>query len=824
MSLVGFEFITNFHPTNTRVEESTVTLPTVSISYLNDATTTLHGYVREMNASFMRDALIPLEKERAVKLSINLYDFEFDRLAYEVRSLDATRKLSENDITDYTRDGNIINATIHIENLIESDEEYQLIIVVYGKDKPVYFYTRIISSKDGYEKQCITFARNFHNVALSDDPSSIKKYLETNSDSNKDTLYAVNINSSLEQIAYKDFDGEVFGNVDITIADTTSAHTAIAMDFMMYRNADGITEYYNVHEYFRIRYTNDRTYLLDYNRTMEQLLSFESITFDENLVNIGLSNPNVSYLSNETGTIIAFVVDGELYEYNQNERKLYRVFSFVNNNPIDRRRTLNEHRVEILNIDEAGTMDYVVYGYMNAGAHEGECGINLFHFDSATGRSTEQIFIESSDSFEILRANFSELLYETSDNIFYIMVGGTLVQIDLNDMSYTELMTGFKDSRYSVSSSGRYMAYIDTEDVADKIHILDLETYQSFDITAPTGTRLKPMTFMVDDLVYGMVKIDSIVNDGVGTTIYPVKTIVISRIFDGKENKLMTYGKDGYYVTNIRLDGFTLYMDRITIDEGGILTAPIDAVKNSAGEQNQAVPIVLKKSDTKGQEVILTLAALPAKTTLGNVARKDSNIVVVDTTRSISVATASAEDQYYIYYGNKVSLATDNLIRAITEADESMGIVIDSRQHYIWKRGKKSYVNAMSNVTAGTNDANASPTAKAISAILVHEGENVQVHTLLEYGETPMAIIERTLKDVTVLDLTGATLDQTLYYVNVGSPVLGITETGAVAIIGYEPASIIVYDPLVGGRRRIPMQEARDMFEAAGNIFVSYVK
>lgn len=825
MSVVGFEFLTNHKTESLRIEESTVSLPMVNISYLNDATTTLHGYVRAMNASFMRDALIPLEGDRQLNLDINLYGYEFDSIEYEVRSLDAERKLSGNEIKDYKLDNGILSTTIQIENLIEDDEEYQLVIIIHKGEKSVYYYTRIISSTDGYEKQCITFARGFHKAALEGDGESIERYLETSADSNKDTLYNVDIHSSLDQITYKEFDGEVVGRTDITITDTTPVYTTIAMDFLMSRKNGKNPEYYNVHEYFRVRYTTNRTYLLDYSRTMEQILSFETMEFDENLVNIGLSCPQVSYLSNETGTIIAFVANGELYQYNQNERQMKRIFSFIGENHTDKRRILTEHTVRILNIDESGTMDYVVYGYMNAGDHEGECGINLFHYDSLSGKSTEQIFIESGDSYEILRANFSELLYETSNNVFYILVGGTLVSIDLSDMSYTEIMSDLKESQYSVSDSGRYLAYIEEEDVAKTIHIVDLETYAGFDINSPAGCLLKPLTFMDDDLVYGVVNKDTIVNDGVGTIIYPSQQIVISRITDKKESQLMSYKKSGYFVSDIVLDGYTLYLDRITIDDGTIYVAEQDAIKNSSGEQNQAVPIELKKSPIKGQEVILTLAKLPAKETLGKVDMVDSDIVVGDVTRSISVTTANMQEQYYVYYGNKVSLATDSLIRAITEADDSMGVVIDSRQHYIWKRGKKSYVNAMSNVSAGTSDESASATAKAISAILVHEGENVQVHAMLEYGETPLSIIERTLKDVTVLDLTGASLDQVLYYINVGSPVLGVLgENEAIVIIGYEASSIVVYDPNIGGRRRIPIQEARNAFENAGNIFVSYVK
>ena len=45
-----------------------------------------------------------------------------------------------------------------------------------------------------------------------------------------------------------------------------------------------------------------------------------------------------------------------------------------------------------MNMDESGNMDFVVYGYMNRGSHEGECGISLYHYDRDLGQAREQIF------------------------------------------------------------------------------------------------------------------------------------------------------------------------------------------------------------------------------------------------------------------------------------------------------------------------------------------------------------------------------------------------------------------------------------------------
>ena len=149
------------------------------------------------------------------------------------------------------------------------------------------------------------------------------------------------------------------------------------------------------------------------------------------------------------------------------------------------------------------------------------------------------------------------------------------------------------------------------------------------------------------------------------------------------------------------------------------------------------------------------------------------------------------------------------MISAIASADENMGIVLDNTPKYIWKRGRKSYQNPIEGIAVGSSDSEASGSARALSALLVHAGENVQVHTLLESGETPISILSKTLKDYDILDLTGASLEQTLYYVSQGIPVYAYTgEDSAVLIVGYDSSSITYFDPMTSSNSKMGITEA----------------
>ena len=109
--------------------------------------------------------------------------------------------------------------------------------------------------------------------------------------------------------------------------------------------------------------------------------------------------------------------------------------------------------------------------------------------------------------------------------------------------------------------------------------------------------------------------------------------------------------------------------------------------------------------------------------------------------------------------------------------------------------------------------------------MLVRKGENAEINALLGRGETPVSIISNALKDALVLDLSGCSLSQVLYYVSHDAPVYARTgPKDAVLIIGYDATSIVVYHSDVDRYARMSMEDASKLFENAGNIFISYVE
>ena len=85
--------------------------------------------------------------------------------------------------------------------------------------------------------------------------------------------------------------------------------------------------------------------------------------------------------------------------------------------------------------------------------------------------------------------------------------------------------------------------------------------------------------------------------------------------------------------------------------------------------------------------------------------------------------------------------------------------------------------------------------------------------------------LQQNLENVQVLDLTGCSLTNVLYYPDREIPVLALLEDGnAVLITGFNERNVVLMDPQTGQVTRMGLNDAAAWFEENGNMFVSYVE
>ena len=371
----------------------------------------------------------------------------------------------------------------------------------------------------------------------------------------------------------------------------------IVLDYVVTRvGQNGQSEYYNVEEYYRVRYTNTRMYLLNFERTMEEIFRGENDSISGNSILLGIRSKDVEYQTNESGKVVTFVQEGELWSYNQEANTLAKVFSFRGYEGVDDRENYGEHDIKIVNIDEAGSIDYIVYGYMNRGIHEGTVGIAVYHYDSLANTNEEQVFIPSSQSYEVMKSELGQLMYVTESGAFYIMVDGNVYGIDLNSLDTKVLVEGLSDEAVAISESNRFLAWVDPSAVrgSDTIHMIDFVTEKVTDVTGSASDYVKPLGFMQEDFVYGVAKSADVVVDAAGNTLFPMYQVKIMDTSSEEHEILKTYEKPGYYVQNITISGYTIYLNRIQNNGTAYVDADQDMIMNREGDSLKVVDIATK--------------------------------------------------------------------------------------------------------------------------------------------------------------------------------------------------------------------------------------
>ena len=587
LAVIIFSFMTNQTNEDLTTEMSEATLPVLTLYDGKTAINELYGYTEKMDAASMRDTITTIREDRLLPVTVKTYQTAVDKISYEIRSLDAKRLIANADVTSYTENKGMISMELPIQNLLEENEEYLLVIQLESGDRMIYYYTRIIESQNSYVSECIDFVRQFNDTTFdSEKAASLSTYMEKTTGDNT-TLQYVTLNNSLNQVSWAEFHGTRLTTPVPSVKEITPTYNVIVLDYVVTRvGQNGQSEYYNVEEYYRVRYTNTRMYLLNFERTMEEIFRGENDSISGNSILLGIRSKDVEYQTNESGKVVTFVQEGELWSYNQEANTLAKVFSFRGYEGVDDRENYGEHDIKIVNIDEAGSIDYIVYGYMNRGIHEGTVGIAVYHYDSLANTNEEQVFIPSSQSYEVMKSELGQLMYVTESGAFYIMVDGNVYGIDLNSLDTKVLVEGLSDEAVAISESNRFLAWVDPSAVrgSDTIHMIDFVTEKVTDVTGSASDYVKPLGFMQEDFVYGVAKSADVVVDAAGNTLFPMYQVKIMDTSSEEHEVLKTYEKPGYYVQNIAISGYTIYLNRIQNNGTAYVDADQDMIMNRAGD------------------------------------------------------------------------------------------------------------------------------------------------------------------------------------------------------------------------------------------------
>lgn len=809
-----------------RIEETTGEQTKIPVVYMQQDglwINELHGYRTRMSDVSMRDTILQMPEDNVLHLRIDTEE-TVKSVSYEIISLAGEMEVAKGEGSVETASEGSCEASVAVTNNLARGTDHILVLCVNAGGEDIYYYSRLANFADAHVSECMAYVQELH--AITRDATRSNELLgkmEPASGGDNTAPWKVTIHSSLEQICWGGFVCEEVREPQISIKEITNSYSVYVLEYPVVYKNDGTPEYYNVREYYRVRYAGDQLYLLDFERTLSEIFTGESQA-GEDQINLGIREPEVDYASNQAGTVLCFVQEGDLWSCDLAKDQMVRVFSFrdpaIENTSMsaDEQGNYGEHEIRTIRVDENGSIDFIVYGYMNSGWHAGEVGISVCHFDSVDGVVKELLFLPQSKSYQQLKENVGNLMYLSDAGAFYFSAGTAVYRADLSSGKIKVL---FDDVRrnFQVSENGRFLVWTDQSagSYAQVMHVTDLENESTADIPAGEGKYLQPLGFLGTDFLFGTANADD-VKKGARQNIFPMETVSIVDA-SSPEEIMKTYDGDGELFTSVQISSEgSVTLGRVHDNGGSYSATDPFSIKNQDLLKEGRVGIVYLDSPDKKTEIGLKLSGMMGESVEQIIpewnASTDSTIVELPEDVFVS--------SYYVYAKGKVIQGTADVAQAVRMADANGGVVVDAEQRYIWNRAKMLAQNKIDLQDAGGS----SETAKALNVMLAAMGAQAKdTDSLLSSGKEPYDILKEAEGDGLLLNLSGCNLDEILYYIGRGVPAYAVSEDGVpVLVYGYDSANVQIYLPADGSTKQLSLAEASDLFAAQGNIFYVYQK
>lgn len=801
---------------------SEATLPILYYEYDGEYVNPTYGYTSEADASCMRSSILPLDEERMLSVALEKYNAEILSVTYEVRSLDMERLIQNGNVQNMEESGQYLNGSVKIKDLLEDDEEYLLIFHVELENfKDVQYYSRIKNGSYELMETCTGFAKDFHYATL--DPNNdypITQYLETDTSRKENSLAYVDIHSKYKKVIWDGMPVTESQKPTISYLEVEKDVISLQMDYQVsYTNENGESEKYQVKDYFRVRKTNIRNYLLDYERTAERIFNNDNEVFTATGINLGIQWQDIPYMSNEEGNVVNFIVSDELWCYDVAQNKLSKVFSFKNGN--DKRGLHDEFEIQMVNLEDSGSMDFIVKGYMNRGRHEGETGVAVMRYNNLTNTTEELLFIESSECSDVLAQTVGELIYISYDDKMYLSFSGDIFSIDLNTKSVEILTEDLQAGDYLISREGDMIAWQHGEDRYSStcITTMDMKTGIRYTYTADEGEYLRPLGFSSNDFIYGVCAETDVTEDFAGNTLFPMYRV---EIVDSKGDLIrdFDYLSKNKYVVSANMQNNRINLQCISKNEDGTYTEALaEAITSSEEEVVNSISLTEVKHDVKKIEMAFRFETKAE----GKMKLITPKQVIFEDNRTL-VLTKEENRNFHAYGRGSVTGVYEEIRDAVQTAYGDMGVVTDYKGQVVWDRGNRKTRSVLT-LANGTEPVEAADSLEAaLRLLLEQDGVYTDVRSALDNGRSAYQILQQNSQKQAE-NFTGCNLSSVLYYISEGRYVLAMTDaSSAEIIVGYDAQNIFLLDPLTGTTTKMGQKDAAAKYEACGNVFFSFLK
>lgn len=801
--------------------------PLITIKKDNSTINMLHGYSTNMAANLVRESVIPLGTDKTFAVQFGKGGPEIKKLNYELREFVGNTLIESNSISVFEENEDKKSARIKLNSQLTSGKEYAVkITLITSKSQKIYYYQRIKIYDVEHLKEILDFIQYFQNTIINKNKAEdIIKYLEPLSNADNSSLSYVNIHSSFDLVCWGKLKPVILTDIIPTVKEVYQDSASVELNYYIEAKVAGATERYHVTEFYRVAYSPDRMYLRNYERHMEAIFDTSLASLSKSEFKLGItSDKSVNYIAGEDPKKLAFIRNKDLYFYDMKKNEITRVFSFKKEEPNYLRDYYDQHDIRLLDMDKEGNIHFLVYGYMNRGQYEGRVGVILYHYIRAEQRIEEMVYIPAEEPYQSLKENIGELCYINANNIFYIQMYDTIYAYNLTTGKISEIATDIRKNQVVMLKDIDYAVWQENSNLkkSKNISIMNLESGKTESISAENGYNIRLLDMIDNNIIYGFVREDDITSSIDGSIFAPLSTVNIASV---DKTILKNYKKKNYYVTGITVKDNVVELRRVKKSANGTYeSASKDYIMNQEESKTAIIDVHSRVSEQALTEYYMSL---PTGFVMEKVPKSlyTTNTII---SKDPTIRLPEREQKhlyYYPYIPGGIAGAYEKAADAIEKARDGIGVVVNSNQQLVWERGIRlpSYsISRLKDLPWSPSSSNT--VASCLKLVLEYQGITVSMNQLNTDNSSAYDIFKKHSK-YTPVRLTGITLDDALYYVSEGRPVIAMTDSKkAVIIYGYDAFNIMVIDPTTSIVRKMGIQDSTNLFDKAGNVFLSYLE
>lgn len=306
-------------------------------------------------------------------------------------------------------------------------------------------------------------------------------------------------------------------------------------------------EYWDFSENYIIKESNGALNIIDYSREgNRKSMPYFREESQQWVLDEGAYKNEAKTITSPNGRYVAAVYNNRIWLLDKNYNELKKVFAFDNPDGDYFRDESKEFGIKILNTDDKGNIDYLVYGHMASGDFAGYNGILFSNFNNRRMNNEAQAFLSLPNDFKELSYYIEKVSYYSNKRQeLFLGIRSNLYALELGKNRFSRIAE--LPDKYVLSKEG--LLYSNNsenkENVAISLYDLEADSVKKNELVLQK-TNIRPIGAIDEGLIFGSYTLGNTYEYLNGEVVFPYDKIYICNR-EGEINQIAEAGSGLFY-------------------------------------------------------------------------------------------------------------------------------------------------------------------------------------------------------------------------------------------------------------------------------------